>query len=67
VAAEAAFKSVNKEAYGAMKQMMRKLGLEVNETRCGDGRMEAPGRRRIGLAANTFAPASRFPGGLLED
>jgi hypothetical protein len=40
VAAEAAFLSVNKEAYGAMKQMMRKLGLEVNETRCGDGRME---------------------------
>ena len=32
VAAEAAFLNVNKEAYGAMKQMMRKLGLEVNAT-----------------------------------
>jgi hypothetical protein len=50
VAAEAAFKSVNKEAYGAMKQMMRKLGLEVNETRCGDGRME--GWKRQGGAGS---------------
>jgi hypothetical protein len=37
VPAEAAFLSVNKEAYGAMKQMMRKLGWKSTRQ---DARME---------------------------
>ena len=46
VVAKAAIQSVNKEAYEAMKQMMGKLGLEVNEDKAEGGRMEGWEARR---------------------
>ena len=57
VVAKAAIQSVNKEAYEAMKQMMGKLGLEVNETKtlCCSVPEETDGR----MAFNSYAFANK--------